>query len=376
MKPIIFAISSRRARRIAVRSLALCALLCVGCSAASESKEATQSQAQTMPPPAASAGEPGGTETQLQPNGTTAESPAGPAISADSSASGAAVKTPSPPASPAGSAISTGSSASGAAVKTPASPAGSAMQTDAAPPAAPAAPQGQLSESASANASKPIQRDFSIPVLNYHSIDVNPNNNAVLDPAKLEQQLIYLKEEGYTPLTLQQFLDIWDGKTEAPPKPVLLTFDDGYADNHTNAMPLLTKYGFPATLFATMGMTGQDGYFADWEQLRELRDNGWDIQPHGMTHPYFNKLKPDQQRFELTESIRLIQEELGIETIAFCYPYGVYNADTLRILEELGVRLAFTIDQGRAEPDQSPLKIKRIFVGGKESMDTFKKKLR
>lgn len=351
MKPINVAITLRRAGRTAVHNLALCALLCAGCSAASESKEV----AQTISPPAASADEPNGTDAQSQLNGTTIQSPAGSVNSADPSASGAAVKTASP-------AVSSG---------------GSAMHTDAAPPAVPAAPQGQLSENTSENSKPtPIERDFSIPVLNYHSIDVNPNNNAVLDPAKLEQQLIYLKEEGYTPLTLQQFLDIWDGKAEAPPKPVLLTFDDGYADNHTNAMPLLTKYGFPATLFATMGMTGQDGYFADWEQLRELRDNGWDIQPHGMTHPYFNKLKPDQQRHELTESIRLIQEELGVKTIAFCYPYGVYNADTLRILEELGVPIAFTIDQGRAEPDQSPLKIKRIFVGGKESMDTFKKKLR
>ncbi|MDF2725469.1 MAG: polysaccharide deacetylase family protein [Paenibacillus sp.] len=233
------------------------------------------------------------------------------------------------------------------------------------PPASPAPP-----------AKAPVKTKFSIPVLNYHSIAVNPENNAVLDPKKLDEQMAYLVKEGYTTLTIKQFVDIWDGRAEAPAKPILLTFDDGYADNYTAAMPILKKYGLRATMFVSPGMSGHDGYYADWDQIREMINNGWDIQPHGMTHPYLNTLSADKQREQISESIKQVKEQTGVDTLVFCYPYGTFNKNTLALLEEYGVRLAFTIDQGRTEPTQNPLQLKRIFVGGKESMATFINKLK
>lgn len=242
-------------------------------------------------------------------------------------------------------------------------------------PASPATTAAAVPESASANERPPRRAVFSIPVLNYHSIGVEPDNNAVLDPRKLDEQMAHLAREGYAALSLRQFADIWDGRADAPAKAVLLTFDDGYADNYTEALPILQKYGFRATLFVSPGMAGQDGYFADWEQIRALRDAGWDIQPHGMTHPYLHKLPLEEQRFEIAESIKQLREHTGIETMAFCYPYGTRNQTTLRLLEEHGVRFAFTIDQGRTEPEQHPLQLKRLFVGGKDSLAAFVKKL-
>ncbi|MDF2658117.1 MAG: polysaccharide deacetylase family protein [Paenibacillus sp.] len=243
--------------------------------------------------------------------------------------------------------------------------------------AATAGPGAQNGGTPPAAADKPaVKKKFSIPVLNYHSIDVNPDNNAVLDPKKLDEQMAHLANEGYKTLTLREFIDIWDGKREAPDKAVLLTFDDGYTDNYTNAMPILKKYDFRATIFVSVGMTGQDGYFADWDQIRAMRDAGWDIQPHGATHPYLNKLSAEEQELEIAESIKQLKEHTGVDTLAFCYPYGNRNATTLKLLEKHGVRFAFTIDQGRTEPSQSPLELKRIFIGGKESMATFLKKLK
>jgi peptidoglycan/xylan/chitin deacetylase (PgdA/CDA1 family) len=255
--------------------------------------------------------------------------------------------------------------------------AGPGAQNGGTPKAAAATPQAQHSSSDKAAADKPaVKKKFSIPVLNYHSIDVNPDNNAVLDPKKLDEQMAHLASEGYKSLTLREFIDIWDGKLEAPDKAVLLTFDDGYTDNYTNAMPILKKYDFRATMFVSVGMTGQDGYFADWDQIRAMRDAGWDIQPHGATHPYLNKLSAEEQELEIAESIKQLKEHTGVDTLAFCYPYGNRNATTLKLLEKHGVRFAFTIDQGRTEPSQSPLELKRIFIGGKESMATFLKKLK
>ncbi|PYI57583.1 polysaccharide deacetylase [Paenibacillus flagellatus] len=187
--------------------------------------------------------------------------------------------------------------------------------------------------------------------------------------------MAYLADNGYTTLTLGQFVDIWDGKAEAPDKAVLLTFDDGYADNYTEAMPILAKHGFRATMFVSPGMVGQDGYYADWDQIRAMRDAGWDIQPHGMTHPYLHKLPAEEQRKEIAGSIEALKRETGIDAVAFCYPYGMRNKETLKLLAEYGVRFAFTIDQGKTEPSQQPLQLKRLFVGGKDSLQTFVKKL-
>ncbi|WP_253957550.1 polysaccharide deacetylase family protein [Paenibacillus oleatilyticus] len=213
-----------------------------------------------------------------------------------------------------------------------------------------------------------------IPVLNYHSITVDPGNRATIAPDKFEEQMRYLADEGYTTLTLQQFTDILGGKEKPPEKPILLTFDDGYADNYEHAYPLLKKLKFNATLFMVPGFVG-DGYYLDWEQVKAMKEAGWDIQPHSMSHPNLPKLSVKKQTYEITESRRLIEEQLGTTADIFCYPYGESNRTTLNLLKENKFRYAFTIDQGWASSDQDPLKLKRLFVNGEASMKAWKRLL-
>ncbi|TBL70120.1 polysaccharide deacetylase family protein [Paenibacillus thalictri] len=211
-------------------------------------------------------------------------------------------------------------------------------------------------------------------MLNYHSITYDPGNKAVITPELFTEQMNYLAENGYTTLTLKHFSDIWLGEAEMPKKPVLLTFDDGYADNHEYAMPLLKKLGFHATLFMSPGTT-DDGYFLSWEQVKEMHEAGWDIQPHGMTHPYLTSLSKSDQAYEILEAKKQIEDQLGTTADIFCYPYGAYNAKTLAILKENGFRFAFTIEQGKTKTNQDPLKLKRIFVNGEEPTKTLIKNL-
>ncbi|MCS7462786.1 polysaccharide deacetylase family protein [Paenibacillus doosanensis] len=207
-----------------------------------------------------------------------------------------------------------------------------------------------------------------IPVLNYHSITVDPGNRATITPEKFAAQMNYLKDNEYTTLTLRQFADIMEGREEAPDKAVLLTFDDGYADNYEHALPLLQELDFHATLFMSPGMT-DDGYFLDWDQVKEMHEAGWDIQPHGMTHPHLPLLKANDQLNEIAEAKRQIEERLGTTADVFCYPYGEWNQTTLKLLKEHHFRYAFTIEQGVTTPEQDQLKLKRIFVNGEESID-------
>ncbi|WP_246362902.1 polysaccharide deacetylase family protein [Paenibacillus alba] len=220
-----------------------------------------------------------------------------------------------------------------------------------------------------------ITAQISIPVLNYHSVTVQPGNTAAITPAKLEEQMQYLADQGYKTLTLKEFIDIWEGGEKPTAKVILLTFDDGYKDNYTAALPILAKHNFRATLFVSPGMV-EDGYFLNWDEIKEMHKGGWDIQPHGMTHPNLTKLNSEKQTFEITEARRQIEEELGITADVYCYPFGERNQTTLHILKEHGFRYAFTIEQGMAKPDQNPLLIRRLFVNGEAGLSSFKSLLK
>lgn len=218
------------------------------------------------------------------------------------------------------------------------------------------------------------QHGIAIPVLNYHSIGVEPGNTYVLHPNMFARQMDYLAAHHYTPLTLGEFARIIEKKQPSPERPVLLTFDDGYANNAEVAMPILQRHGFPATLFLSPGFIGQPGYLS-WPQVQELSAAGWDIAPHGLTHPHLPQLSIEQQREEITESRRRIEQVLGKSADVFAYPFGEYNEDTLKILKEAAYRYAFTTKEGYASSNQSPYELSRIVVHGEDDFATWVQKL-
>ncbi|NEW05792.1 polysaccharide deacetylase family protein [Paenibacillus sp. SYP-B3998] len=216
--------------------------------------------------------------------------------------------------------------------------------------------------------------EVSIIALNYHSIGDEPDNTLVLHPDKLIQQMAYLKEHNYTPVTLDTFLLTLEKKKPAAVKQILITFDDGYADNYELAMPILKQYGFPATLFFSPGFVGKPDYLS-WEQVKEMQQAGWDIQPHGMTHPHLSKLSEEEQKKEIYLAKAQMEEQLGTKANVFCYPYGEFNQQTLIILKNAGFRYAFTIEQGKTTSSQQPYHLKRIYVNGEDSLNAWSRKL-
>ncbi|WP_246320961.1 polysaccharide deacetylase family protein [Paenibacillus germinis] len=228
--------------------------------------------------------------------------------------------------------------------------------------------------SASQVAADEQQHGIAVPVLNYHSIGVEPGNTYVLHPDMFARQMDYLAAHHYTPLTLGDFARIIEKKQPSPERPVLLTFDDGYANNAEVAMPILQRHGFPATLFLSPGFIGQPGYLS-WPQVQELSAAGWDIAPHSMTHPHLPQLSIEQQREEITESRRRIEHALGKSADVFAYPFGEYNEDTLKILKEEAFRYAFTTKEGYATPNQSPYELSRIVVRSEDDFATWVQKL-
>jgi len=127
---------------------------------------------------------------------------------------------------------------------------------------------------------------------------------------------------------------------------VALTFDDGYRDNLTVALPLLEKFQMPMTLFVTAGFVDRRGYLSE-EELRTLAGHPLiTIGAHGLWHRHFNRITFDDARFELIESRRLLQEITGREIDLMAWPFGECNDELEQLSKECGYRAAWSVWQG------------------------------
>lgn len=262
-----------------------------------------------------------------------------------------------------------------------------------------------------------LRKREGVVVLMYHRVNdaLEPSDLAV-PTAVFRRQMRYLKENcevaGIEKLmedgrwTIDERRWTKDERRETMDdgrKKVLITFDDGYRDNYLNAYPILKELGLPATIFLTTGMIGTDKKrpryknmaapdMLSWEEVGEMAQNGITFGAHTVSHPRLSQLRYEEQKKEIQES--LCQSNLGkaspcpekgYQTSIFCYPYGDYNSDTLRILKDLGVTTAFTIKPGinnertigRGTKDEeiNLLQLRRTEISGMDSMFDFKKKL-
>ena len=231
-------------------------------------------------------------------------------------------------------------------------------------------------------------------ILMYHLITPHPTGTNYrglrVPPEMLARQLAWLRARGFHFATMSELL-----AGPVPPRTVVLTFDDGYADNFTAAHPLLLKYGAKATLYLVA--VRDDG--ADWSakkkshhnsgelvrepkltdaQVREMLASGaWELGAHTLTHPLLATLTPEQRRAEISGSRQRLQETFGVPVESFAYTFGLWGEDDRAAVAEAGFTTAVTTDAGAdALPFSDPLTVKRIKISGKEGMLAFSIRLR
>ena len=205
-----------------------------------------------------------------------------------------------------------------------------------------------------------------VPVLNYHQIEEKDGNPLTLWPDQFEAQMAYLSSEGYTTITIDEMMDAFENGTPLPEKPVIITFDDGYADNYEYAYPILKKYGFKATIFLIYDFTNTYPNYLTWDQIAEMKESGLiRFESHTMTHANLAELtSTDELRHEIADSHELLSEKLGYDMHYIAYPGGRVNEEIEEITRATGYRGAFTVHYGLSTPTEGRYQMDRIPIFG------------
>ena len=205
-----------------------------------------------------------------------------------------------------------------------------------------------------------VQEDSrTVMVLNYHKV-VDEHMSLSVPLADFEQHMKWLQEYGYTSITPEDLYEFIVNGRELPEKPVLITFDDGYKDNYTNAYPIMKKYGFKGTIFVVTGFLGVYDNYLTWEQAKELTDNGFSIESHTHNHKSMTEASDDDISKELAKSRDTIKEKLGVEADFIAYPTGTYNLHIAELVKEAVYTGALTITYHHARRDSNVYAIERV----------------
>ena len=227
-----------------------------------------------------------------------------------------------------------------------------------------------------------LQGYQTVPVITYHKFSKNKADAMTVTEKAFEEQMRFLKQQGYRVITLDEFFAFLDFKSQIPKKSVVITIDDGWRSAYEIAFPILKKYGYPATLFVYTDLISPSDKALDWDLIREMAQGGIDMQCHTKTH---RKLERDGQesfreffeavKKELTESAKIIKRRLNKDVKYLAYPYGDTNPLVVAFLMKLGYRGGFTVERESNPFFIHPYRIKRAMIYGHFDLQDFEKNL-
>jgi peptidoglycan/xylan/chitin deacetylase (PgdA/CDA1 family) len=225
-----------------------------------------------------------------------------------------------------------------------------------------------------------------IPILMYHEVTPAPIRRFSVysvTPETFRSHLRFLAWAGYSGVSLDQ---VCSG-ARLPRRPVAITFDDGFKSCLEHAVPQLEAFGFSATFFVVAGLVGETGRWlrpelgfdpplANWQALRSLVQRGFECGAHSMRHPRLSRLPAEACTWELVESKRIIEEQLGREVAHMAYPYGDYSPEVRAMAHDVGYRTACSTRGGLSGPHDDRYALRRVKVAGGDTLLDFGCRLR
>jgi len=220
-----------------------------------------------------------------------------------------------------------------------------------------------------------IRRRRSV-VLGYHGVAESRLRDDLsllqVSPARFRTHMELLRAAGFRFVTMEELARRAGGGT---PEPGLaaITFDDGLRNNRTVALPILSEYEIPATVYVTIGFingaspwigANGDGAIMNEDELRELRDAGWELGAHTMTHPDLSQLDYNACRAEIEGSREALEEIIGTGVHTFAYPFGRYGPAAIAAARDSGLLAAVTTGSGSWQPYE----ITRAMIGAADPL--------
>jgi len=217
-----------------------------------------------------------------------------------------------------------------------------------------------------------------VPILCYHRFAENCKSSLCIPIHIFDQQMRYLRNHNYRVITLSNLLDFLKYRHSLPKRSVVITIDDGYRSAYNIAYPILKKYGFTATLFIYTDYVGISKSAITWDQLRDLKTQGFEVGSHTVSHCDLTKKRRGENdqaymariKKELLVSKQIIDEELDQDTIYFAYPYSNYNQRILRLCHQAGYKIGLSVKRGGNPFFSDPLTLGRDPII-KKGMETF-----
>ncbi len=232
-------------------------------------------------------------------------------------------------------------------------------------------------------------------ILLYHAVsDIPPSMDPVrlnVPPALFEQQVDWLKKQGYLFLSFDEALKMLRAEHPIPAKAVLITFDDGFSDIWKHAFPVLERREVPMTLFVVPQFIGTESPFPwldnaasfgrplTWEELKQLsQERLVSIGSHGWSHRALGSLSTEEQLQEARQSRELLNQQLGLPVRWFAYPYGCkgsYSSQTTESLKQTGYEAACSNLMGTNRSGDSLWEMKRTRIGWEDTLWRFRLKM-
>jgi peptidoglycan/xylan/chitin deacetylase (PgdA/CDA1 family) len=222
-----------------------------------------------------------------------------------------------------------------------------------------------------------------VPVLCYHRFAEECSASLCMPAALFEEQMRYLKENGYRVISMSEFLQFVTYRCSIPEKSVVITLDDGYKSVYEIAYPILKKYGFTATLFIYTDFIGNSKSALTWDQLRQMKVDGFEVGSHTLSHCDLTRKREGESdqafservREELSVSKKILDQKLGQNTAYVAFPYGEYDPAVLAVCQKVGYKLGFSVKNGENPFFSDPLTLKRDQILTKD-MGSFMAKLK
>ncbi len=227
-----------------------------------------------------------------------------------------------------------------------------------------------------------------IPILMYHQIDEPPPRGTplrglVVSPGAFARQMLLLKLLGYRGLSMRDLEPYLKGERQG--KVVGITFDDGYQNNLENALPVLAKHRFTATIYAVSSMIGgtnswDHGMVAEKPLMSHAEWQNWlasgmDIGSHTRTHADLTLLDATQARDQIAGSRQELEQTLGCVVRHFCYPYGRFRPEHAQMVAQAGYVTATTTRRGRVRLGDDAMQLRRVLVAQATSLPQLALKL-